>query len=206
MLLEILSTPFLIFKGKRLTDDLKEGSSAGCGFAMSDSGWSNSVLFQDYLKIHFLKYVPKQEGSKILILYDGSSTHFNAELIEWALTQNIVLFVIPPQSSHLLQPLDISCFSPRKKACNSLAHSYMKDNPGQIINRYAMTSLICKAYSSAMTPSNIKQSFEKTGIYPFNRGVTTPNISCRLIGKYYLCRHRIAVEFIKQPKIIIFIL
>ena len=102
--------PFLIFKGKRLTDDLKEDSSAGYGFAMSGSGWSNSVLFQDYLKKHFLQFVPKPEGSKILILYDGSSTHFNAEVIDWALTQNIVLFVIPPHSSHLLQPLDIGFF------------------------------------------------------------------------------------------------
>ena len=124
--------------------------------------------FKNTWKKHFLKYVPKQENSKLLILYDGSSTHFNAELIEWALSQNIVLFVIPPHSSHLLQPLDIGCFSPLKKAYNSLAHSYMKENPGKIVNRYVMTSLICKAYASAMTPSNTRQSFEKTGIYPFN--------------------------------------
>ena len=99
--------PFLIFKGKRLTDDLKEDSSAGCGFAMSDSGWTNSVLFQDYLKKHFVKLVPKPEDSKILILYNGLSTHFNAELINRAFTQKTVLFVIPPHSSHLLRPLDI---------------------------------------------------------------------------------------------------
>ena len=160
--------PFLIFKGKRLSDDLKEGASAGCGFAMSETGWSNSLLFQEYLKKHFLKFVPKHEGSKVLVLYDGSSIHFSAELIDWALTQDIVLFVIPPHSSHLLQPLDIGCFSPLKKAYNSLCHSYMKEHPGQIINKYVMTSLICKSYTSAMTPLNIKNSFAKTGIYPFD--------------------------------------
>ena len=41
---------------------------------------------------------------------------------------------------------------------------------------------------------------KKVGRYIYSRGVTTPNISCRLIGKYYSCQHRIAIEFIKQPK------
>ena len=81
---------------------MKEGASAGCGFAMSETGWSNSLLFQDYLKKHFLKFVPKHGGLKVLVLYDGSSTPFSAELIDWALTQDIVLFVIP------LQPLATS--------------------------------------------------------------------------------------------------
>ena len=31
--------------------------------------------------------------------------------------------------------------------------------------------------------------------------VTTPNISCLLIAKYYLCWHRIAFKYLKLPKI-----
>ena len=38
------------------------------------------------------------------------------------------------------------------------------------------------------------------------RDITTSNISCRLIGKYYSCRHQIAVEFLNQPKILSFML
>ena len=56
MLLEILSH-FPIFKCKGLTDDLKEGSSVGGGFAMSDSEWSNSILFhEDLIKAYLEIY------------------------------------------------------------------------------------------------------------------------------------------------------
>ena len=34
--------PYLIHKGKRLNDDLQVGCSPGCGFNISQSGWSNS--------------------------------------------------------------------------------------------------------------------------------------------------------------------
>ena len=155
--------PLLIFKGKRMPEDLTEGATPGCGFGVSDSGWSNSLLFQNYmyLKNHFLKYAMRHNDKQLLLLYDGSSTHFSAELVDWALEQKIILFVIPPHSSHLLQPLDVGCFSPLKKCYNSLAHRYMKEH-------YSMTSLICKAYAMAMTPINIQRSFQKTGIFPFD--------------------------------------
>ena len=49
-----------------------------------------------------------------------------------------------------------------------LGHVGVKKHPGQIINRYVMTALICKAYATAKSPMNIRHSFEKTGIYPFD--------------------------------------
>ena len=41
--------PFLIFKDKKQNDDIKEGATPGCGFALSENGWSNSILFQEYI-------------------------------------------------------------------------------------------------------------------------------------------------------------
>ena len=95
-------------------------------------------------------------------------------LIEWAKQHNIILFVQPPHSSHFLQPLDIGVYGPLKNAYHSLVHSYLKQHPGQVINRYNITSLICQSYIKASTPSNIVNSFLKTGIYPFNPEVIDP--------------------------------
>jgi hypothetical protein len=118
--------PFLIIKGKRILDNLKEGASTGCNIVMSDYGWLNSKLFKTYLENHFLKYVSKKENKKILLLLDGSTTHTNPEVKKWTENNGIILFVLPPHSSHLLQPLDVGCFSPLKKCFNSLCHTYMK--------------------------------------------------------------------------------
>ena len=157
--------PFLVHKGKHLTEDLTVGASAGCGFTITESGGSNSQVFQTYLKDHFMKFAVRNDDKHILILYDGSSTHISVELIEWSLSKKIVLFVLPPHSSHLLQPLDVGCFSPLKKAFNSIAHKYLKQHAGQVLNRYNMPNMICRAYNIAMTPTNIQHSFKKTGIF-----------------------------------------
>ena len=168
--------PYIIHKGKRLTNELREGCSPGAGFDISPSGWSNSIIFQNYLKNHFLKYCQRQPEKPILLLYDGSTTHINVELVEWAMTENIVLFVLPPHSSHHLQPLDVGCFKPLKSAYDSLAHQFLKRHPGQNINRYSMTALICQAYTTALTPKNIQISFNKTGIWPLNPGIIQQHI------------------------------
>ena len=120
---------------------------------------------------HFLRYVQRQKGNHVLLLYDGSTTHINRELVEWALSEEVILFVLPPHSSHHLQPLDVGCFKPLKSAYDSYAHRFLKEHPGLNITRYNMTALICKSYTAALTPDNVQNSFRKTGIWPFNSGV-----------------------------------
>ena len=73
-------------------DDLQAGCSPGCGFNISQSGWSNSSIFQTYLQTHFLRYVQRQKGNHILLLYDGSTTNINRKLVDWALSEEVILF------------------------------------------------------------------------------------------------------------------
>jgi hypothetical protein len=167
-------SPFLIFKGKRLNEEIKDGCSPGCGFAVSENGWSSSKLFTLYLQEHFIKYCNKPENQDILILFDGSTTHLGREAIDWAKERNIHLFVLPPHSSHILQPLDIGVFGPMKQSYNSRCHTFLKQNKGQIVSKHNITSIICKAYMDAFKPSNIVNSFEKSGIFPFNAGKIDP--------------------------------
>ena len=115
--------PFLIFKRKRLSEDLTQGSSPGCGFARSDTGWSNSHIFQGICKI-----ISSNLCQEMMIpMFWFYMTLINCGLI---------LFVLPPHSSHLLQPLDSGCSSPLKKSFNTLVHCHchLKEYPGEIIN------------------------------------------------------------------------
>ena len=49
----------------------------------------------------------------------------------------------------------------------------MAQNPGMSITRYNMCSLICIAYSKALTIQNMVASFKKSGVYPYNRDAIT---------------------------------
>jgi hypothetical protein len=44
----------------------------------------------------------------------------------------VIPFLLSPHSSHLLQPLDVGCFSPMKNCFNSLAPTNMKEHPAEI--------------------------------------------------------------------------
>ena len=91
--------------------ELLNGKSVGTDGLLIPGGWSNSEVFRIYMKNHFLKYVQGRNPSDtILALYDGHKSHISLDLIDWAKNNNIVLFVLPPHCSHILQPLDVGCF------------------------------------------------------------------------------------------------
>lgn len=160
--------PFYVFPGKRWNDNLLEGATTGAAGTMSESGWSNSQVFIEFLESHFLKYV-KTDGSPVLILFDGHKSHINLTLKEWGIAHNIVFFVIPPHTSHVTQPLDVGCFGPLKKVYYKECQSFMRSSPGTQITRYNVASISSKAYNKGLTPENLMASFRKSGVYPMNR-------------------------------------
>ena len=104
-----------------------------------------------------------------MLLLDGHSSHYQPSVVHKAAENDIVLFCLPPHTTHLAQPLDRTCFSPLKQAWNEECRLYMATNPGKKVNRYNFTQLFARAWEKAMTPSNIASGFRATGICPFNR-------------------------------------
>lgn len=167
--------PYFVFKGKRWNEELMKGGSVGAKGAISETGWSNSKIFKKYLQEHFLPNV-RPDGSKqpIMLLYDGHTSHKDPETIRWAREMGIILFVLPAHSSHLLQPLDVAIFGPFKNYYYAECSNFMYRNMGQVITKYNICTLACRAYLKALTPLNIQSAFRKTGIYPFQADVIQP--------------------------------
>ncbi|MEW8543568.1 MAG: hypothetical protein AB2693_08525 [Candidatus Thiodiazotropha sp.] len=168
--------PYYVFPGQRWNDELLSGSPSGASGEMSKSGWSSSSVFYNYLTKHFVKYVnisdqPATEPT--LILYDGHRSHISLTLTEWARRHNVILFVLPPHTSHLTQPLDVGVFGPFKTMYNTVCQNYMKSNPGLTITKYQIAELTCKPYLKSLTAENLTAAFRKTGIHPFNSSVLT---------------------------------
>jgi hypothetical protein len=59
---------YAVFPGARMWDDMLMGISHDTVETVSESGWSNSEIFLDYLKYHFIKYINilKQKVSLLL--------------------------------------------------------------------------------------------------------------------------------------------
>ena len=163
--------PYFVFKGKRFNPDLIKGASPGTNYTMTESGWSNAEVFETFLKDHFIPYArpSSSENQPILIIYDGHASHKSPHIINWAKQHNLVLFVLPAHTSHILQPLDVSVFGPFKNFYYSECSIFMQKNIGRVITKYDMCAIACRAFLKAMSPHNIQAGFRKTGIFPFNK-------------------------------------
>ena len=166
--------PYYVFPGKRWNSQFLQGAPTGADGEMSPTGWSNSEVFINYLTKHFVKYAgvtDKKSDLKTLVLYDGHKSHASLTLTNWAKDHNVILFVLPPHSSHLTQPLDLGVFGPLKCMYNRECQAYMRNNPGISVTKYAIAELTSKPYVKAMSPENLTSAFKKAGIYPFNSSV-----------------------------------
>ena len=147
---------------------LLENVSSGTSGTISKTGWSNTEVFKMYLANHFLKYVQGPDDTQKLVLYDGHKSHIHPDIISWAKDHNITLFVLPPHTSHILQPLDVGCFGPLEKLYSQECQRFMLENRGKVITRHEVASVVCKVYSKALSVTNLVLSFRKTGIYPYS--------------------------------------
>jgi hypothetical protein len=65
---------------------------------------------------HFEEFTaPRKVGVYRLLVLDGHESHHSDAFEEYCKERNIITLYIPAYSSHLLQPLDFSWFSPLKR-------------------------------------------------------------------------------------------
>ena len=131
------------------------------------SGWMDGETFHEWFEHHFLEYAPS--GRPLLLLLDGHSSHYNPAFIRCAAQKGVIVFALPPNTTHISQPLDGVCFKVLKQCWDEQCNLYMSDNPGKIVTIYQFSELFANAWRKAMTSQNITSSFCATGVFPVNR-------------------------------------
>jgi hypothetical protein len=84
-------------------------------YAVQENGWMTQDIFKDYLD-RFIKFVTRtrKEGARTLLLVDGHKSRVSLEAIKLAFDNGVDIFLFPPHTTHLLQPLDVAVFQPFK--------------------------------------------------------------------------------------------
>ena len=108
--------PYFVFSGKRWNPEFLKGAVSG-----SDGEYGN---------------ISKSDST--LLLYDGYRSHINLTLT--------VLFVLPPHTSHLTQPLDVGAFGPLNFMYSKECQMYLQKNPGINISKYEIAELTRRPY------------------------------------------------------------
>lgn len=111
-------------------------------------------------------------NQRILLIMDGHSTHSVQTAANICNLNSIDVCLMPPHTTHVLQPLDVGIFNSYKAAYRKAIKS-----PALIdvtftglseatSNRIKMMAKALIANTHACSSGNIRRSFWKTGIYP----------------------------------------
>jgi hypothetical protein len=101
--------------------------------AVSEKGWTNDSLGLLWLTNVFEKHTKhRTRGVYRLFILDGHGSHATPEFDLFCTEHNIITLCMPPHSSHLLQPLDVSCFATLKRSYGRQIELLMRDGVNHI--------------------------------------------------------------------------
>ncbi|KAJ6436248.1 ATP-dependent DNA helicase PIF1 [Purpureocillium lavendulum] len=136
--------------------------------AVSDKGWTSDDLGLHWLKAVFDPCTRRRTvGTHRLLILDGHGSHVTPEFDKYCTDSAIVVLQMPAHSSHLLQPLDVGCFSPLKTIYGRKVQEKMLAGVNHI-DKEDFLLLYVEARRQALSPSNIRSGFMATGLSPFN--------------------------------------
>jgi hypothetical protein len=153
--------PLSIFKGKQVAAWMhKDKVMPGARVAVSKNGWITTRILTDWIK-------SLVEGGWIkageCIVADGHSTHLSVELAEYLLSKGIYLWLLPPHTTHLLQPLDVYVFGIFKSFFHKDKRKFQAEHE-RAIKIQDVPYLIKRAYLHSHTRANIVRSWELAGM------------------------------------------
>jgi hypothetical protein len=124
-----------------------------------------SEIFADWMR----QFTVQVKERPILLIMDGHRTHVSLETIKVARDNDITLLKLPSHTTHLLQPLDKSCFKPMKVVWDKKVALFQRENGFRGMHKSEFVDILCSAWPKGLTPSNIIAGFRSCGIYPVCR-------------------------------------
>jgi 4-hydroxybenzoate polyprenyltransferase len=114
-----------------------------------------------------------------LLILDGHGSHTTTDFMYLCFQHNIHLLFLPPYSSHVLQPLDLSIFSSLKRRYRKEIGYLALLTDSSPVGKQNFLISYQKAREEALSISNIKSGWKASGLWP--RSMAKPLLSPLLL-------------------------
>nr|ABG26269.1 transposase [Ophiostoma novo-ulmi subsp. novo-ulmi] len=164
--------PLIIFKGKKVQQqwfptDLSLFNS--WQFTATNNGWTDYETGLKWLEDVFIPCsAPARPSEARLLVIDGHGSHETDGFMKLCFENNIFLLFLPSHSSHVLQPLDLTIFSPLKAYYKKEIEKIGSDEEAVICNKRTFLKTYAAARTAALTAKNIKMGWRTAGLWPRN--------------------------------------
>ncbi|CAL4148936.1 unnamed protein product [Meganyctiphanes norvegica] len=173
--------PYVIYKGSEesIPCAWAINGPAETGYCTTDTGWMNRECFRAWITWFNRHLQMKQIEKPVVLLLDGCTSHISVEIVEAKYNQ-IILVKLPPNSTHILQALDVSVFGPAKKDWARIIGNWFRQTNYEPVTKKVFPALLNKLYSGMVKkPENLIKGFRATGVWPFNKQVIIDKVEER---------------------------
>lgn len=164
-------SPTIIFKGVKVLDKWIPHNTEGAAevsWKATENGWISNDRAVQWLREKFEPQTrAKANGGRRLIICDGHDSHISAQFIAYCMHYKIEIILLPPHSSHLLQPLDVAVFGPLKTQISNEQRRYITAGAARL-EKWEWADCYLKARPKAFTEHNIKSGWRASGCYPIS--------------------------------------
>lgn len=165
-----LLPPFVVYKATQMWDIWTEGGPKNARYFSTKSGWFDAPAFNEWFESLLLPRLKKVTGKSVVIA-DNLSSHLNVTIFEKCRANDISFVCLPPNSTHITQPLDVAFFRPMKVAWRKVLSDWKGTPNGMntgVLPKQAFPALLKKVLED-LEPNmkkNLESGFRKSGIYP----------------------------------------
>ena len=117
-------------------------------------------------------------GYRLLIL-DGHESHTSQDFKDYCLKHKILTLCMPSHSSHILQPLDVVCFSPLKRKYSQRVRDLARHHVFHI-DKEGFLPAFKDAFFDVFTKENCQKAFKASGLVPIDAQVVLDRLDVRL--------------------------
>ncbi|CAB3248639.1 unnamed protein product [Arctia plantaginis] len=163
--------PLIISKSEHRCSTWAENGPVGASYSSTKYGWIDVITFENWFLSHLLPILRKRKGRKVVI-GDSLSSHISLKVLSASEKENIRFMCLPPNSIHVLQPLENVYYQPLQQIWFELLLSWkifkIKGNAATTMKADFPCLLRAALDLLPDIKENLINGFKETGIYPLS--------------------------------------
>lgn len=161
--------PLTVYKYTRIPANIIKSAPPEWGIGKTETGWMTGESFFEYITNVFLPFLIKSDIPRpVIVFLDGHRSHLTIHLSKFCRENQIILVALYPNSTHILQPLDVAVFGPMKQYWKKIVRKWRIDNDNKEITKAEVPLVLSKLIYEPNMEQNVKAGFGSTGLYPFD--------------------------------------